>query len=225
MSDLTTNFKLNKKYSREIKSLLAFVCKRDLSWLLSHDKYQLSESEELLFKQIYQLLLSGTPLAYIIGQQAFYNYNFKVSPSVLIPRPESELIVDTAKEYLGQCQKKMACLDIGTGSGAIIISLAAELQKITPTIFGNCKFMAGDISTEAIRQAQANAHDYKLDDKIKDWKIAQYVFGRNDKVECKFIKLLRRHYTIEKLNDDWCVIFDTNLNDDCGWLIPNDCLV
>ena len=166
MATLATNLNLNKHYSREIKSLLAFVCKRDLSWLLSHLEYELNSEEELSFNKAYKLLLTGTPLAYITGEQSFYNHDFKVSPSVLIPRPETELIVDKALEYLKQNHLKTACLDIGTGSGAIIVSVAAQLQKTAPGLFKACEFMAGDISTAALTQAQANARKYSLDNKI-----------------------------------------------------------
>jgi release factor glutamine methyltransferase len=166
MSTLADNFNLNQQYSREIKSLLAFVCKKDLSWLLSYPEYQLTPPEESFFKKSYQLLITGTPLAYIVGEKSFYNYNFKVSPSVLIPRPETELIVDRAIEYLQNSQDKTACLDIGTGSGAIIVSVAAELQKISPKIFESCDFMAGDISSTALAQAKINTQAYSLENKI-----------------------------------------------------------
>lgn len=166
MSTLEDNFNLNDTYNQEIKSLLAFVCKKDLTYLLSHSEYSLTKQEESLFKKFYQLLISGVPLAYIIGEKSFYNYNFKVSPKVLIPRPETELIVDQAIKYLQENKDKTACLDIGTGSGAIIISIAAELQKISSSSFNSCKFMAGDISPEALNQAKINSQRYKLENKI-----------------------------------------------------------
>ncbi|MDD2680832.1 MAG: peptide chain release factor N(5)-glutamine methyltransferase [Patescibacteria group bacterium] len=184
MSTLESNFNLSKKYSREIKSLLVFVCKRDLSWLLSHSEYELNDQEEVLFKQAYELLLTGTPLAYITSEQAFYNYNFKVSPKVLIPRPETELIVDIAIESIVKSQEKAACLDIGTGSGALITSIASELQKKDQIAFKNCAFMAGDISTDAIKQAKINAQAYGLDNRIN------FLAGN---LFTPFIDLIRRH--------------------------------
>jgi len=167
MSTLADYFNLNEKFSREIKSLLAFVCKKELTWLLSHPEYRLSDPEELAFNKYYQLLQNNTPLAYITGQQSFYNYNFKVSSSVLIPRPETELIIDIAKNYLLANQGEKAVLDIGTGSGAIIISIVAEIRKLSPEVFTSSTFLAGDISKEALEVAKANAKNHKLEDKIE----------------------------------------------------------
>lgn len=59
---------------------------------------------------------------------------------------------------------------------------------------------------------------------LKDWQIAQAMFGKNGKKECNFIKNLRKHYTISPLCEDWSIIYDSNLEDDCGWLIPNELL-
>lgn len=59
---------------------------------------------------------------------------------------------------------------------------------------------------------------------LKDWKIAQLMFGKNTKKECKFVKNLRNHCETESLCEGWSIIYDTRLEDDCGWLIPNDAL-
>lgn len=59
---------------------------------------------------------------------------------------------------------------------------------------------------------------------LKDWQIAQIMFGKNTKKECKFISNLRKDFTIEKLCDDWSIIYNNKIPDDCGWLILNDCL-
>ncbi|MCF7860330.1 peptide chain release factor N(5)-glutamine methyltransferase [Patescibacteria group bacterium] len=166
MSTLADYFNLNENFSREIKSLLAFVCKKELTWLLSHPEYKLQDQEALDFQKYYQLLQAGTPLAYIIGQQSFYNYTFRVSSAVLIPRPETELIVDIAKNYLLNRSDPSVVLDIGTGSGAIIISLAAEIRKLSAEVFKANTFLASDISKEALILSQANATTYKLASKI-----------------------------------------------------------
>lgn len=63
-----------------------------------------------------------------------------------------------------------------------------------------------------------------MNEQLKDWQIAQLMFGKNTKKECKFISKLRKHFSIEPLCDGWSIIYDTELIDDCGWLIPNDCL-
>ena len=63
-----------------------------------------------------------------------------------------------------------------------------------------------------------------MKDEIKDWKIAQLMFGKNTKKECKVVKELRKHGKIEALCEDWSVIVDSRVEDECGWLIPNECL-
>lgn len=64
----------------------------------------------------------------------------------------------------------------------------------------------------------------KIKGEMKDWQIAQMMFGRNTKKECKLIKELRKHGNIHPLCEDWSVITDNRIEDDCGWLIPNECL-
>lgn len=59
---------------------------------------------------------------------------------------------------------------------------------------------------------------------MKDWQIAQLMFGKNSKKECKIVLNLRKNLIIEPLCDGWSVIYDSKLTDDCGWLIPNECL-
>lgn len=59
---------------------------------------------------------------------------------------------------------------------------------------------------------------------LKDWEIARLMFGKNTKIECKIVANLRKYGTIESLCEDWSIITDSRLTDDCGWLIPNECL-
>lgn len=59
---------------------------------------------------------------------------------------------------------------------------------------------------------------------LKDWQIAQMMFGKNTKKECKLVSELRKYGTVEPLCDGWSIIYDKRLTDDCGWLIPNECL-
>ena len=88
------------------------------------------------------------PLAYILGEKAFMNYVFKVTPAVLVPRPETELLVESLVE-LNDCSKKIKILDIGTGSGAILVSLLSLLPLAEGT--------AVDISSAALTVATENA--------------------------------------------------------------------
>jgi release factor glutamine methyltransferase len=120
------------------------------------------QSEELnQFKQIIKRRAKREPIAYIVGQKEFWSMSFKVNPSVLIPRPETELLVqillDLSKnkdqrspQISSETEKsEKTVLEIGTGSGNIAISLAKEMR--------NYKILAGDISPQAIELAQENA--------------------------------------------------------------------
>jgi len=93
-------------------------------------------------------MAEGEPLPYILGQWEFFGRSFKVSPNVLIPRPETESLVDIALGYAGKIQQPKI-IDVGTGSGAIALSLAAELD--------DADIIATEISRAALRIAQENA--------------------------------------------------------------------
>ncbi|MDY0228064.1 MAG: peptide chain release factor N(5)-glutamine methyltransferase [Desulfomicrobium apsheronum] len=101
--------------------------------------------------------MAGEPVAYIVGEREFYGFAFHVGPEVLIPRPETELIVDHLLESLG----KDACLkvlDVGTGSGALAVSCAK--------LFPDCRIVAVDISFDALKVARKNARLHNVTDRI-----------------------------------------------------------
>ena len=117
----------------------------------------INEKEISLFKEYLKRRIKNEPMAYILEEKEFWSKKFKVSKDTLIPRPETELLVDKLlKIYRG---KKISILDIGTGSGCIIISLISELKK---------SIGAGiDISKKAILIAKKNATKYNLSNRIK----------------------------------------------------------
>ncbi|MDR0854086.1 MAG: peptide chain release factor N(5)-glutamine methyltransferase [Clostridiales Family XIII bacterium] len=135
--------------------------KIDAEALLSHaigydkNKIFMNWAAEIDFKhtEVYFDLLNlrakGTPLQYITGEQYFMGRRFSVNESVLIPRPETEGLVESITEYMKQVGNVKTLLDIGTGSGAIAISLA----KVFPSV----KVTAVDISEEALKVARQNA--------------------------------------------------------------------
>lgn len=106
----------------------------------------------------------GHPLQHLTGRQEFYGRSFRVSPSVLIPRPETELLVDKSLEFLSPFSQQLGegqrpdVLDLGTGSGCIAITLACELE--------NLLLVATDISGEALDVARLNACRMQVDDRI-----------------------------------------------------------
>jgi len=116
----------------------------DRSYLVAHDDEALTSNQLELANAQLERRIGGEPLAYILGWREFYGRRFKVTRSVLIPRPETETIIDLAKKL-----KPTKILDIGTGSGCIAITCALEMP--------NAEVDAIDISTSALAIAQTNA--------------------------------------------------------------------
>lgn len=106
------------------------------------------------------------PAAYITGSKQFMSLNFRVTPDVLIPRPETELLIENAIEISRKLDGRAAMLDIGTGSGAIAVSLAKFID--------NAGIMATDISEKALGIASANAQTHKVDGRIKFVRVDLY---------------------------------------------------
>lgn len=105
------------------------------------------------------------PEAYQKGWREFYKLRFKVTPDVLIPRPETELLVDEALNFVAQ-EKRVTILDVGTGSGNIAVSLAKNLKEhLTSGV--RIKIIASDISEKALRIARHNAKLHGVADKIE----------------------------------------------------------
>jgi release factor glutamine methyltransferase len=107
-----------------------------------------------LLQKIISRINNGEPLQYILGYAWFYNRKFKVSPAVLIPRPETELLIDQILSFQGD-NSKLVLLDLGTGSGVIPITTALARP--------GWKLFASDISADALEIARQNAIDYAVD--------------------------------------------------------------
>ncbi|MGA7179052.1 MAG: peptide chain release factor N(5)-glutamine methyltransferase [Thiobacillaceae bacterium] len=109
----------------EIRILLESVLEADRAWLLAHEAEEVQAELIQRYEQLFARRLAGEPIAYIVGQREFYGRLFKVGPDVLIPRPETELLVELAIECLPET-RSADVLDLGTGSGCIAITLALE---------------------------------------------------------------------------------------------------
>lgn len=130
----------------EVIAVRNFAAGRDRSWLVTHqDKEILSFFAEMA-QEMVQKRAEGMPLAYVLGVKEFYGRNFKVTPDVLIPRPETEELIDLVKELDLPAQVRF--LDVGTGSGCIAVTLALE--------FPQADVCACDLSTDALDVAERN---------------------------------------------------------------------
>jgi release factor glutamine methyltransferase len=138
----------------EAELLLAHVLQTErLRLYLDADK-PLEEAEVDRFRELMKRRARGEPAAYITGQREFYGLAFEVNKDVLIPRPETELIVDKARE-----KEPRRLLDIGTGSGCIAVACAVRLPEAT--------VVATDISDKAIAVARRNAETHGVSDRVE----------------------------------------------------------
>jgi len=131
--------------------LLGQVLNQPKSWILAHGEYELSLEEQNNLNEKMDHLLGGFPLPYILGHWDFFGRTFEITPDVLIPRPETELMVQKAIESI-QTHTHPKIADVGTGSGAIAVSLGAA--------FPSANIIAVDISRAALRVAKKNADKY-----------------------------------------------------------------
>jgi len=138
--------------------LVAHILERERAWLLAHPEVALSTDQQRELNTAVEKLLDGVPLPYVLGEWEFYQLPFFVNPHVLIPRPETELLVDLALEWLRGSAEKRTVLDIGTGSGCIATAIAVNYPRATT--------LAGDISTAALKTAQANVARHGVQENV-----------------------------------------------------------
>jgi release factor glutamine methyltransferase len=147
---LDLHYVSNSRLTAEL--LLAHTLSVEREYLYSHDDRTLTEEElQNLEDRLYDRI-SGVPLQYIVGRQEFYGRYFSVNPSVLIPRPETEYIIEAVLEG-ARPTRQVNILDVGTGSGCLAVTLALELA--------DSKVFAADISLEALQVAKENASKLK----------------------------------------------------------------
>lgn len=138
--------------------LLSHITGLSKSQLLANPDPNLSSRQENQLQQSLDQLKEGTPLPYLVGEWEFFQHKFKINPNVLIPRPETEGLVELALDWLREHPQRRTCLEIGTGCGCIAISLAKQIPDLIIT--------ATDISKDAIQIARENAHRLHVADRI-----------------------------------------------------------
>ena len=137
---------------REAQVLLADSLGVTPTWLQAHPEAELSKAAAEAFIRQLERRATGTPLPYVLGWWEFYGRRFRVTPQVLIPRPETELLVERGLTWLLRRPGEPRLLDVGTGSGCIAVSLAAGAP--------GCQAVATDLSSAALRIARANAEQH-----------------------------------------------------------------
>ena len=157
----------------DAERLLLRVLKRaETSWLQAHADEILTAHQASSLENLVQERVAGKPLAYLIGEAGFYGRTFLVNEDVLIPRPETEQLVDTALKVITE-RRPTVVADVGTGSGVIAITLALELMRAFPSLRrrggpegDGVVFIATDISEAALDVARQNAERHGVADMI-----------------------------------------------------------
>src|SRR5277367_4011276 len=152
-AELAANPHLSEHAHRDAELLLLHTLQIPRVTLLAHPDDELAQDQQVVYEENIVRRLHHEPIQYITGQQEFYGLILNVTPAVLIPRPETEHLVDAVLKLL-PANEPLKIADIGTGSGAISIALAVNLPRAQLT--------ALDISTDALIVAAANAYEHNV---------------------------------------------------------------
>jgi len=139
--------------------LLAHIINKPRTWVMAHPELTISTEQQKQLDDSLAQLERGKPFPYVLGHWAFFGLDFDITPDVLIPRPETELLVEKAIAWLQKFPTKRIIADIGTGSGAIAISIAVNIT--------DANVLATDISPKALQAAKQNAIKHGVNNKIE----------------------------------------------------------
>ena len=146
------------EHRREASDLLAFALRKPQVFLIAHPEYELTSSEKTLFDESVKRRSNREPFQYIVGHQEFFGLDFEVSSDVLIPRPETEILVEAAIEILNGLDGPSFC-EIGVGSGCISVSILNNLK--------NASAVGVDVSEKALAVARRNAEKHLVIGRLK----------------------------------------------------------
>ncbi|MGB7201915.1 MAG: peptide chain release factor N(5)-glutamine methyltransferase [Pyrinomonadaceae bacterium] len=142
---------------REASSLLEFVLRQNSAYLIAHSDDQLAANQKMIFDACVRRRAKREPLQYITGRTEFWRLEFELTPDVLIPRPETEILVEAAILFLQSSDNPRFC-EIGVGSGCIAVSILHSLQNATA--------VASDVSPAALQIAACNAVKHGVDERL-----------------------------------------------------------
>jgi release factor glutamine methyltransferase len=155
----------------DLELIIAHILHTSREFILTHPEFSLQPIHIKKIDTLVRKRQKGIPLAYLIGKKEFFGLDFKVDKNVLIPRPETEMLVEEAIKSIKEEKdkgQKISIIDVGTGSGNIIISTAYNIEHRPSS--NNISYFATDISSPALKIAKLNSRKYKLDKKIKFFK-------------------------------------------------------
>src|SRR5215203_1418396 len=142
----------------EARLLVEHVIDRDRAWVLAHPEVALSADQEGRLANLVDRRLRGEPIPYLLSRREFYGMDFYVDSRVLIPRPETEVLVDEILQVTVATSAGIRIIDVGTGSGAIALALAAHLPE--------ARITGVDCSADALEVAKLNAYRLGVIDRV-----------------------------------------------------------
>jgi len=160
LSDITARLaSISDTPALDASVLLAHVVNKPRTWVVAHPEVTLTDIQQGQLHNSLTRLENGEPLPYVLGRWEFFGMEFNITPDVLIPRPETEMLVEKAIAWLQESTLRKTVADVGTGSGVIGISIAAYVP--------DAHIIATDISEKAIRVAQKNAQRFNVKHQIE----------------------------------------------------------
>lgn len=159
-SDLTIRLtSISDTPALDASVLIAHVIDKPRTWVMAHPELTLTTGQQKQLADALNQLEKGRPFPYVLGHWEFFSLDFDITPDVLIPRPETELLVEKAIVWLQESKVRRTIADIGTGSGAIAVSLAVNIP--------DAEILATDISSKALQVAKQNAIKHGVSDRIE----------------------------------------------------------
>jgi release factor glutamine methyltransferase len=184
LSDLSTRLSsISDTPYLDASVLLAHIIDKPRTWVLAHPEMILTDEQQVRVNESLLRLEIGEPFPYVLGHWEFFGMDFDVTPDVLIPRPETEMLVEKAIAWLQESPVRRTVADIGTGSGAIAVSLGVNVP--------DAWILATDVSSQALQVARGNAQKHRVDHRIEF-------------VECDLLPPLPEMFTSEQHLDLIC---------------------
>ena len=160
LSDITDRLaSISDTSALDASVLVSHLINKPRTWVVSHPEITLTSEQQNQLNMSLTRLEDGEPFPYVLGRWEFYGMEFDITPDVLIPRPETELLVEKAIAWMQKSKVRRTVADIGTGSGVIAVSIVSHIPTAHVT--------ATDISPQALEVAESNARKFKVADRIK----------------------------------------------------------
>ncbi len=159
LSEITTRLaSISDTPALDASVLLGHITSKPRTWVLAHSELTLTAEQRNNLNESLARLEGGEPFPYVLGHWEFFGMDFDITPDVLIPRPETELLVEKAIVWLQESPVRRTVADIGTGSGAIALAVAVNVS--------DARILATDISENALQVAKRNAHKFDVANRI-----------------------------------------------------------